>query len=82
MGIASLHPSYAGYRYRETVYHITVNQTDPIDGETTLTVDGNKQHDQVISLVDDRQEHSVEVKIRGSAAQPSTPSPRKLALLK
>jgi cellobiose phosphorylase len=47
------------YRYRETVYHIAVLQT----GETSVTVDGVERPDQAIPLVDDRQEHSVEVRI-------------------
>jgi cellobiose phosphorylase len=54
------------YRYRETVYHIVVSQTRDDDekiGETTVTIDGVERHDKAIPLVDDRQEHSVEVKI-------------------
>ncbi|PTL37043.1 cyclic beta 1-2 glucan synthetase [Candidatus Methylomirabilis limnetica] len=51
------------YRYRETVYHIAVLQTLGGNGETSVTVDGVEQHDQAIPLVDDRQEHSVEVSI-------------------
>jgi cellobiose phosphorylase len=48
------------YRYRETVYHITVHQ--PGDGNVaSVTVDGVEQPDRAISLVDDHQEHSVEV---------------------
>jgi len=54
------------YRYRETVYHIVVSQTRADDaniGETRVTVDGIGRHDQAIPLLDDRQEHSVEVEI-------------------
>jgi len=55
------------YRYRETVYHIVVSQTRAADdakiGETTITVDGVKRFDQAIPLIDDRQEHSVEVRV-------------------
>ena len=51
------------YRYRETVYHITVLQ--PSDGNVaSVTVDGVEQPDTAISLVDDHQEHSVEVRIQ------------------
>jgi cellobiose phosphorylase len=51
------------YRYRETVYHITVLQTS--DGsEASVTVDGVEQPDGTIPLVDDHIEHSVEVRIR------------------
>jgi cellobiose phosphorylase len=51
------------YRYRETLYHITVQQTPVGSGETSVTIDGVEQHDKAIPLVDDRQEHSVEVRI-------------------
>jgi cellobiose phosphorylase len=51
------------YRYRETVYHIAVLQTRAGNGEMSVTVDGVEQHDKAIPLVDDRQEHSVEVRI-------------------
>jgi cyclic beta-1,2-glucan synthetase len=53
------------YRYRETVYHIAVTQMPAGNGETRVTVDGVAQHDQAIPLVDDRQEHWVEVTISG-----------------
>jgi len=56
------------YRYRETTYHITVLQTpaanNKMSGETSVTIDGVERHDKVIPLVDDRQEHSVEVRIQ------------------
>ncbi len=51
------------YRYRETVYHIDVLQTRAGVYESSVTVDGVEQHDKDIPLVDDRQEHSVEVRI-------------------
>jgi cellobiose phosphorylase len=51
------------YRYRETVYHISVLQTRGRNGETIVTVDGVERPDRAIPLVDDRQEHSVEVRI-------------------
>jgi cellobiose phosphorylase len=50
------------YRYRETVYHITMHQVS--DGSVaSVTVDGVEQHDGAIPLLDDRQGHSVEVRI-------------------
>ena len=52
------------YRYRETLYHITVLQTRAGNGDTSVTVDGIEQHDKAIPLVDDHQEHSVEVHVR------------------
>jgi cellobiose phosphorylase len=51
------------YRYRNTVYNIAVLRTHAGDGETSVSVDGVEQHDKAILLVDDRQEHSVEVRI-------------------
>ena len=48
------------YRYRETVYHIAIVQTH---SEVCLTVDGTVQEGFAISLVDDRQEHQVEVRV-------------------
>ena len=55
------------YRYRETVYHIAFSQTrggdDGKSGVTSVTVDGVERHDQAIPLVDDRQEHAVEVTV-------------------
>ena len=56
------------YRYRETVYHITVLQTPAGDGEMGVTVDGVEQPDKTIPLVDDRQEHQVEVRSPVKAA--------------
>ena len=51
------------YRYRETIYHITVQQTRDEDGESSVTVDGIERRDMTIPLVDDRQEHSAVVRI-------------------
>ena len=50
------------YRYRETMYHITVRQTHD-NNTATVTVDGVPQKGKTISLVDDRQEHVAEVRI-------------------
>ena len=54
------------YRYRETVYHITVLQTAGGKGEMSVTVDGVDRPDKAIPLVDDRKEHTVEVRIPGA----------------
>ncbi|HVS26436.1 MAG TPA: glucoamylase family protein [Burkholderiales bacterium] len=51
------------YRYGETFYHIAVLHTRAGNGEMSVIVDGVEQHDKAIPLVDDRQEHSVEVRI-------------------
>ena len=51
------------YRYRETVYHIVVIQTQAADKQTSVTVDGIIQADDCVRLLDDRLEHAVEVRI-------------------
>jgi cellobiose phosphorylase len=53
------------YRHRDTFYHITVKR----DGAATaqpvcVVVDGKKQPGATIQLVDDRQEHAVEIVVR------------------
>lgn len=53
------------YRYRETVYHISVLQVHPGNGEMSVTVDGVEQSDKAIPLVDDHKDHTVEVRIIG-----------------
>ena len=62
------------YRYRETVYAITVIQTVAAEGEqigntqvtqvTQVTLDGSVTSDAAIALVDDRQPHTVEVRVQ------------------
>jgi cellobiose phosphorylase len=54
------------YRYRETIYHITVLQTRTEKGGTRVIVDGVEQHEKAITLVDDHREHSVEVRINAA----------------
>jgi len=52
------------YRYRETVYHIDIAQTHPgDDGKGGVTVDGVEQEGKAIPLVDDRREHTVDVRV-------------------
>jgi cellobiose phosphorylase len=57
------------YRYRETMYHITVLQGGY---ETSVMIDGVERDEKGIHLIDDRQEHSVVVTIPMS---PDTTSP-------
>ena len=54
------------YRYRETVYHITVLQTSVADGGPRLTVDGVELPGPAIPMVDDRRQHAVEVRIHAA----------------
>ncbi len=50
------------YRYRETIYHITIRRVGEPSGQPTrTTVDGVEHPDARIPLVDDRREHHVEV---------------------
>ena len=51
------------YRYRETVYHITINKIMKDRDETGIIIDGNTRQSMEIPLVDDRKEHFVEVRI-------------------
>ncbi|OYY95982.1 MAG: cyclic beta 1-2 glucan synthetase [Hydrogenophilales bacterium 28-61-23] len=53
------------YRYRETVYHITVVQIHAGDenGKYGVTVDGIVLHEPAIPLLDDHREHVVEVRL-------------------
>ena len=49
------------YRYRETVYHITIRRIGASGQVSRVTVDGTERPDTRIPLVDDRREHTVEV---------------------
>ena len=62
---ADWHGFAVHYRYRETVYHIAVTQRPAGQGEMRVTVDGVERPDSAIPLVDDRQDHAVEVRIDG-----------------
>ena len=58
------------YRYRDTPYHIVFTQRSAAEGEpgvTTVKLDNRDQYDDCVSLIDDRQEHTVEVSV---AARP------------
>ena len=52
------------YRYRETMYQITVSQAEKADRETTVWVDGEAQTDNAIPLTNDLVEHAVRVLVR------------------
>ena len=51
------------YRYRETVYHIAIRRGQVGDGVTSVSVDEVPQPATTITLVDDHQEHAVEVRV-------------------
>lgn len=57
------------YRFRETVYHITITRVGVPAGQVTrVTVDGAERPDARIPLIDDRQEHFVEVELGVASA--------------
>ncbi len=49
------------YLFKETLYRITVRQTHDSIEEASVTLDGYARPDRTIQLVNDRQDHSVEV---------------------
>jgi len=51
------------YRFHETTFHITVEQSSSSEGATTVWVDGELQADAVIPLRDDRVPHDVRVQV-------------------
>ena len=51
------------YRYRETFYNITILQIQSSDVNLNITIDGVIRNENVISLVDDHQEHFIELRI-------------------
>ncbi|MCK7473911.1 MAG: hypothetical protein MZV49_11200 [Rhodopseudomonas palustris] len=53
------------YRYRETRYDIVVIQASEEDDRSGLTLDGIRQTDLSIPLLDDRLPHTVEVRFNG-----------------
>jgi cyclic beta-1,2-glucan synthetase len=63
------------YRYRETVYHIAIMRVSEASAQgIQVTMDGIERPDNLIPLLDDRQDHAVEVRI---TALPATPTPQR-----
>jgi len=60
------------YRFRETVYHITVHQTPHATGEQRVSLDGRDEPGMIVPLADDREEHGVEVWVRAVQANNRT----------
>jgi cellobiose phosphorylase len=53
------------YRYRQTVYHITITRLDPDSVDTSLlSLAGQAIPGVTLPLRDDRQEHAVDLKVR------------------
>jgi cellobiose phosphorylase len=58
------------YRYRQTVYHITITRLAADSaGASQLFLDGKELAAKTVPLVDDRLEHSVELKVLVSAPE-------------
>jgi cellobiose phosphorylase len=54
------------YRYRQTVYHITISRAAANSaGGNQLSVDGLEMPGMTIPLQDDRREHAVGLRVRG-----------------
>jgi cellobiose phosphorylase len=60
-------PSYKiHYRYRQTIYHITISRLDSRTPDAArLMVDGQAISEETILLTDDRREHFIEMKVAG-----------------
>ncbi|HCI12451.1 MAG TPA: cyclic beta 1-2 glucan synthetase [Gallionellaceae bacterium] len=55
------------YRYRQTVYHITISRLDAgTDDANQLWLDGSLLAEETLPLTDDRLEHEVELKVRST----------------
>ena len=52
------------YRYQETMYHISVEQVSADKKGIILMVDGVKQPDKIVHLINDQKEHKVELKMQ------------------
>jgi hypothetical protein len=59
------------YRYRETFYHITIRNHAEKGVVGRLVLDGAELSDDFVTLIDDRQDHQIEVAIHPS----ETPTP-------
>jgi cyclic beta-1,2-glucan synthetase len=57
------------YRYRQTVYHITITRRAPDStGANRLTLDGQVLSGTTLPLRDDRREHTAELQVGSPAA--------------
>ena len=50
------------YRYRETMYHVTMSQSEAAERAVEVSVDGIRQADNTVRLVNDRADHEVHVR--------------------
>jgi cellobiose phosphorylase len=69
------------YRYRQTVYHITIARgLDAPAVTSVLTLDGKEITGSILPLQDDQREHHAELKIRSSSVMNAAPSTSQLSL--
>jgi cellobiose phosphorylase len=59
------------YRYGETLYRISIRQAMAADPGMSVVVDGVAQMERSVLLVDDRQDHVVDVEVRPAPAAAS-----------
>jgi len=59
------------YRYKATIYHIAITQQNNA-GKMIVTVDGVKQENRILTLMDDGHEHNVQIEIYAQREMPST----------
>ncbi|MCC6241049.1 MAG: cyclic beta 1-2 glucan synthetase [Phycisphaerales bacterium] len=57
------------YRYRETQHHITVHCQQGATQTVKVVQDGQEMPDKMIQLIDDRQDHQIEVYLGSQASQ-------------
>jgi cellobiose phosphorylase len=51
------------YRFRDTNYNITIIRITETDKKPGITINGVEQENVMVPLIDDRQEHNVEIRI-------------------
>jgi cellobiose phosphorylase len=57
------------YRYRETVYHITILRLQDQGTESRVVLDGVVQAETYLSLIDDRKDHHAELRFHGETGE-------------
>jgi cellobiose phosphorylase len=58
------------YRYRETIYHITIRTAGSGPTVTRVIVDGSEQPEKSVPLIDDRNHHNVDVFVGNQDMEP------------
>jgi cellobiose phosphorylase len=56
------------YRYRETFYHITIDNDGDVAAGCRIRLDGTESSNGFIPLVDDRRDHRIEIKLGAGLA--------------